>query len=333
MLAQVLHAPKPITQQPLQLCEVPTPKIDRGQILVRVKACGVCRTDLHTVEGELDLPRLPLIPGHQVVGVVAAVGEDVRDFHEGDRVGVVWLYRTCGECRYCRHGRENLCERGEFTGLHADGGYAEYMVVDAAFAYPLPGPLRDSEMAPLLCGGVIGYRALRLSEVRPGETLGLYGFGNSAHVTIQVARYWGCQVFVFTRSPDHQAHARELGAAWVGRAEETPPEPLDAAIIFAPAGELVPQALRVLRPGGTIALAGIHMSPLPIMPYRLLYGERTLRSVANSTRQDARELLALAATIGIRTEVTPFPLAAANEALLALKESRLRGDAVLVVEE
>lgn len=331
MLAQVLYEPRPITQQPLRLRDVPTPKIDRGQLLVKVTACGVCRTDLHTVEGELELPRLPLIPGHQVVGMVAAVGPDVDTFREGDRVGVVWLYRTCGACRYCRTGRENLCERGEFTGLHADGGYAEYMVVDAAFAYPLPGPLSDLEMAPLLCGGVIGYRALRLSEVRPGETLGLYGFGNSAHVTIQVARHWGCQVFVFTRSPGHQAHARELGAAWVGRAEDTPPEPLDAAIIFAPAGELIPQALRVLRPGGTVALAGIHMSPLPTMPYSLLYRERTLRSVANSTRQDARDLLALAATIGIRTEVTPFPLAAANEALLALKESRLRGDAVLVM--
>lgn len=331
MLAQVLYEPRPITQQPLRLRDVPTPKIDHGQLLVKVTACGVCRTDLHTVEGELELPRLPLIPGHQVVGMVAAVGPDVDTFREGDRVGVVWLYRTCGACRYCRAGRENLCEWGEFTGLHADGGYAEYMVVDAAFAYPLPGPLPDLEMAPLLCGGVIGYRALRLSEVRPGETLGLYGFGNSAHVTIQVARHWGCQVFVFTRSPGHQAHARELGAAWVGRAEDTPPEPLDAAIIFAPAGELIPQALRVLRPGGTVALAGIHMSPLPTMPYSLLYRERTLRSVANSTRQDARELLALAATIGIRTEVTPFPLAAANEALLALKESRLRGDAVLVM--
>lgn len=331
MLAQVLYEPRPITQQPLQLRDVPIPKVDRGQLLVRVTACGVCRTDLHTVEGELELPRLPLIPGHQVVGMVAAVGPGVDTFREGDRVGVVWLYRTCGECRYCRAGRENLCERGEFTGLHADGGYAEYMVVDAAFAYPLPGPLSDVEMAPLLCGGVIGYRALRLSEVRPGETLGLYGFGNSAHVTIQVARHWGCQVFVFTRSPGHQAHARELGAAWVGRAEDTPPEPLDAAIIFAPAGELIPQALRVLRPGGTVALAGIHMSPLPTMPYSLLYRERTLRSVANSTRQDARELLTLAAAIGMRTEVTPFPLAAANEALLALKESRLRGDAVLVM--
>jgi propanol-preferring alcohol dehydrogenase len=331
MLAQVLYEPRPITEQPLQLCEVPTPKIDHGQLLLKITACGVCRTDLHTVEGELELPRLPLIPGHQVVGVVAAVGQGVRTFREGDRVGVVWLYRTCGACRYCQTDRENLCERGEFTGLHADGGYAEYMVVDAAFAYPLPGSLSDVEMAPLLCGGVIGYRALRLSAVRPGETVGLYGFGNSAHVTIQVARHWGCRVFVFTRSPGHQAHARELGAAWVGRAEDTPPEPLDAAIIFAPAGELIPQALRVLRPGGTVALAGIYMSPVPEMPYRLLYRERTLRSVANSTRQDARELLALAADIGIRTEVTPFPLAAANEALLALKESRLRGDAVLVM--
>jgi propanol-preferring alcohol dehydrogenase len=285
---------------------------------------------LHTVEGDLTLPKVPVTPGHQVVGVVDAMGEGVVNFRLGQRAGTVWLYRTCGKCHYCLSDRENLCVQAEFTGFHADGGYAEYMVVDADFAYPLPPGLSDVETTPLLCGGVIGYRALCLSEVKPGEVLGLYGFGNSAHITIQVARHWGCHVFVFTRSPNHQQHARALGAEWVGRAEDVPPEGLDSAIIFAPAGGIVPEALRVLNPGGTIALAGIHMTNIPEMPYELLYGERTVRSVANSTRQDVIELLDLAAEIPIHTEVTVFPLSQANEVLLAMKESRFNGDAVLI---
>jgi propanol-preferring alcohol dehydrogenase len=246
-------------------------------------------------------------------------------------VGVPWLYATCGECRFCQEGRENLCESARFTGYHADGGYAEAMVVAADFAYALPPDFSDTAAAPLLCAGVIGYRALRLSEVRPGQRLGLYGFGASAHVTLQVARHWGCEVFVFTRSPAHQQLARELGAVWVGRAEEEPPARLHSAIIFAPAGALVPEALRVLEKGGTLALAGITMSPIPELDYSRLYQERTVRSVANSTRQDARELLRLAAEIPLHTAVEEFPLQAANEALLRLKRSQIQGAGVLVV--
>lgn len=330
MRAQVLHETGEISSHPLRLEDIPIPEPAPGQIRLRVSACGACHTDLHTVEGDLTLPKIPIVPGHQVVGIVDALGEGVTEFEIGERAGTVWLYRSCGKCRYCLSGRENLCEQAEFTGFHVDGGYAEYMLVDADFAYHLPVQLSDAEVTPLLCGGVIGYRSLKLSEVKPGETLGLYGFGNSAHITIQVARYWDCRVFVFTRSPGHQQYARQLGADWAGRAEDTPPAGLDSAIIFAPAGEIVPQALRVLNPGGTIALAGIHMSPIPEMPYSLLYGERTLRSVANSTRQDAIELLELAAEIPIHTDVVTFPLSEANDVLLAMKESRFNGDVVLI---
>ena len=330
MRAMVLHEPKDITKKPLQMEDILMPEPGPGQIRIKVTACGVCHTDLHTVEGDLPLPKLPLVPGHEVVGVVDKLGEGVNNFHLGDKAGAVWLYRTCGQCRYCRSGRENLCENAMFTGYHVDGGYAEYMVVDADFAYHLPKSLPDPEIAPLMCGGVIGYRAFRLSEAKPGDVLGLYGFGNSAHITIQVARHLGIRVFVFTRSPEHQEHARELGAEWVGRAEDTPPEGLDAAIIFAPAGPIVPEALRVLNRGGTVALAGIYMTPIPEMPYNLLYFEHTLRSVANSTRQDAIELLKLAEEIPIRTTVTTFPLEEANEVLQAMKESRFKGDGVLI---
>lgn len=332
MRAMILTQPAPIEEQPLKEGEVPWPVPGPEEVLVRVRACGVCHTDLHTVEGDLALPRRPLIPGHQVVGVVAEVGSGVTRFRPGDRVGVPWLYATCGTCSFCQEGRENLCESARFTGYHADGGYAEAMVVAEDFAYAIPPDFSDTAAAPLLCAGVIGYRALRLSEVRPRQRLGLYGFGASAHVTLQVARHWGCEVFVFTRSPAHQQLARKLGAVWVGRAEEEPPARLHSAIIFAPAGALVPEALRVLEKGGTLALAGITMSPLPEMDYSLLYHERTVRSVANSTRQDARELLRLAAEIPIHTTVEEFPLAAANEALLRLKRSQIQGAGVLVVE-
>jgi len=326
----VLHEPKDITQKPLQLEDIPVPEPAPGQIRIKVLACGVCHTDLHTVEGDLPLPKLPLVPGHEVVGVVDKLGEGVTRFSQGDKAGAVWLYRTCGQCKFCRSGRENLCENAMFTGYHVDGGYAEYMVVDEDFAYHLPTNLPDPEIAPLMCGGVIGYRAFVLSEAKPGQVLGLYGFGNSAHITIQVARHLDIRVFVFTRSPGHQQHALELGAEWVGRAEDTPPEGIDSAIIFAPAGPIVPQALRVLNPGGTIAMAGIYMTPIPEMPYDLLYFERTLRSVANSTRQDAIELLKLAEEIPIHTTVTTFPLEEANEVLQAMKESRINGDAILI---
>jgi propanol-preferring alcohol dehydrogenase len=291
----------------------------------------VCHTDLHTVEGDLSLPKLPVVPGHQIVGVVDSIGSDAGRFAAGDRVGIPWLYSTCGTCEYCERDFENLCEGARFTGLHADGGYAEYMTAPAAYAYALPDAFPDLQAAPLLCAGIIGCRALRLSDAEPGKRLGLYGFGASAHVTIQIALYWGCEVYVFTRSEAHRTHAGELGAAWAGRAEDTPPKPLDSAIIFAPAGGLVPEALRVLRKGGTLALAGIHMSPIPQMDYGLLYGERTIRSVANSTRQDAEELLQLAAEIPIRTDIETFPLSEANQVLERLKRSDIRGAAVLQV--
>jgi propanol-preferring alcohol dehydrogenase len=294
-----------------------------------VSACGVCHTDLHTVEGDLPLRKLPLVIGHQIAGVVDAVGAGVRRFHVGDRVGVPWLYSTCGRCAYCLRGLENLCENARFTGYDVNGGYAEMMTVSEDFAYPLPANFSDVEAAPLLCAGIIGYRALRLSNIQPGESLGLYGFGASAHIVAQLARHQGCAIFVFTRTESHRALAQWLGAAWVGRAEDQPPREIDAAIIFAPAGPLVLDALRVLRKGGTVTLAGISMSPIPQLDYKMLYHERIVRSVANSTREDARNLLRLAAEIPIRTEIETFPLEQANEALRALKESRIRGAGVL----
>ncbi|MFQ6099759.1 MAG: zinc-dependent alcohol dehydrogenase family protein [Anaerolineae bacterium] len=333
MKAMLLCKPRPAEEQPLELTELPLPEPGPGEIRLAVRACGVCRTDLHTVEGDLELPKLPLVPGHQIVGLVAAQGVGATRFAEGQRVGVPWLYRTCGACEFCRRGLENLCENAQFTGLHADGGYAQGMVVPQDFAYPIPEAFSDVQAAPLLCAGIIGYRALRLSEVQPGQRLGMYGFGGSAHVTIQVARYQGCQVYVFTRSEGHQRLARELGAVWVGRAEDTPPARMHSSIIFAPAGRLVPEALRVLERGGTLALAGVTMTPIPEMDYELLYWERTVRSVANFTRQDAEELLQVAAEIPIQTTVQTFPLEAANEALLALKRSEIDGTGVLVVEQ
>jgi propanol-preferring alcohol dehydrogenase len=298
---------------------------------LRVQACGVCHTDLHLVEGEIALPKLPVVPGHQIIGRVDAVGEGVTRLRAGDRVGVPWLYSTCGECEYCLGGLENLCDRARFTGQHVDGGFAEYMVVPAAFAYAIPHGFPDDQAAPLLCAGIIGYRSLQLSEIQPGGRLGLYGFGASAHITIQVARHWGCDVYVFTRSEEHQRHALELGAAWVGQAQDTPPAEIDSAITFAPAGWLVPEVLRVLRKGGTLAINAIHMSPIPEMPYSLLYGERTVRSVTNATRQDGEELLRLAAEIPIHTDVELYPLDEANAVLQRLKQGQIQGAAVLQV--
>jgi len=327
--AMVLREPKPAEENPLLMTDLPLPEPAPGQVRLRVRACGVCHTDLHLVEGEIALPKLPVVPGHQIVGQVDSLGDGVTRFALGDRVGVPWLYSTCGECDYCRRGMENLCDDARFTGQHADGGFAEYMVVPADFAYPIPGGFPDEQAAPLLCAGIIGYRSLRLSEIQPGGRLGLYGFGASAHVTIQVARNWGCEVYVFTRSERHRRHALELGAAWVGRAQDSPPAELDSAITFAPAGWLVPEALRVLRKGGTLAINAIHMSPIPEMPYALLYGERMVRSVANSTRQDAEQLLQLAANIPIHTDVELYPLAEANAVLQRLKRSEIQGAAVL----
>jgi propanol-preferring alcohol dehydrogenase len=327
----VLRESRPVENNPLEMVDLPAPEPAPGQIRLRVKACGVCHTDLHLVEGEIPSFKSPVIPGHQIVGRVEARGEGVKRFAVGDRVGVPWLYSTCGQCDYCRRGLENLCDEARFTGQHADGGFAEYMVVPADFAYAIPMGFPDDQAAPLLCAGIIGYRSLRLSEIGPGQRLGLYGFGASAHVTIQVALHWGCEVYVFTRSAEHQRHALRLGAAWVGQAQDTPPAKLDGAITFAPAGWLVPEVLRVLRKGGTLAVNAIHMSPIPEMPYSLLYGERIVRSVANATRQDAEDLLRLAATIPITTDVELYPLEQANQVLQRLKRSEIQGAAVLHV--
>ena len=329
MKAMVLPGPAPIEQSPLQLTELPQPQPGAGQIRIRVRVCGVCHTDLHTIEGELALPRLPLVPGHQIVGTVDVLGEGVTRFRIGDRVGVAWLHQSCGQCEYCRRGDENLCESGRFTGLDVDGGYAEYTLAPAAFAYPIPDIFTDEEASPLLCAGIIGYRALRLSEVQSGQRLGLYGFGASAHIAIQIARHWDCQVYVFTRSQSHRQLARTLGAVWAGDARDDPGPRMHSSITFAPVGWIVPQALRVLDKGGTLAINAIHMSPIPEMPYQLIYHERTVRSVANSTRQDAEELLHIAAEIPIKTEVRTFPLEEANQVLQALKASQIDGAAAL----
>lgn len=329
MRAMQLLEPKPVEENPLALGEMAVPQPGSNEVRLRVMVCGVCHTDLHTVEGELELPKLPVVPGHQIVGVVEALGAAATRFKVGDRVGVGWLNWTCGECDFCRRGQENLCPNARFTGLHADGGYAQHTVIDERYAYPLPPTFSDAEAAPLLCAGIIGYRSLRLSGIQPGGRLGLYGFGASAHLAIQVARHWGCEVHVFTRSPEHRRHAEALGASWVGGAGDDHAANLDAGVTFAPAGWIVPLALGHLRPGGTLAINAIHMSPIPEVAYDLLYGERVLRSVTNFTRQDAEEFLELAAEIPIKTDVALYPLAQANEVLRRLKASEIRGAAAL----
>jgi len=334
MRACLLRTAAPVDTRPLELSEVEAPTPREGELLLKVSACGVCRTDLHVVEGELPVRRPHVIPGHQVVGRVESVGEGAKDFKEGDRVGLAWLNRTCGVCRFCRTGRENLCERAEFTGWTRDGGYAEFVAAPAQFVYPLPEGFDDVQAAPLLCAGIIGYRALRLAGLEnwEGARLGIYGFGAAGHVCIQIARSRGAEVYVMTRDRErHQSLAAELGAAWTGGATDEPPSKLDAAIIFAPAGELVPVALKSLDRGGTLVLGGIHMSDIPSFPYDIIYGERTLRSVANNTREDGREFLEEAARAGVRTHVETFPLEEANDALVALKNDAVRGAAVLVV--
>jgi len=325
----LLDHPRPVEDSPLRLEDLPTPTPRPGEIRVRVRCCGLCHTDLHTVEGDLQLPKLPVVPGHQIVGIVDALGPGTHILEKGDRVGIAWLHSTDNQCDYCRRGLENLCDDAQFTGYHVDGGYAEYTVVDENYAYRIPEVFSDENAAPLLCAGIIGYRSYRLSGVRPGQRLGLYGFGASAHLVLQFARHQGCDVYVFTRTAIHRELAQHLGAAWVGSAEDTPPQPLDAAIIFAPAGALVPQALRVLRKAGTLALAGITMSSIPPLDYSLLYQERVIRSVANSTRQDAREFLQLAAQVPLQTEVEIFELEQANQALQALKRSQIKAAGVL----
>jgi len=316
-------------QKPLQLRDLPSPEPGSGGIRVRVSVCAVCRTDLHLVEGDLPFRKKPIIPGHQIVGIVDALGAGVKSFKEGDRVGIPWLHWTDGECGYCRRGRENLCERARFTGWDVDGGYAEYVVAPADFACPLPSAFSDEHAAPLLCAGVIGYRSYRLTRTRSGERLGLFGFGASAHIVLQFARHLGNECYVFTRTPAHAELAKKLGAVWTGRAEEQPPSKLDRAIVFAPAGPIVPLALRAVRKGGTVVCAGITMSPIPQFDYADLYHERVLRTAANATRNNARHFLELAAEVPVRTEIEIFPLERANQALAAMKHSRVKGAAVL----
>jgi propanol-preferring alcohol dehydrogenase len=326
--AMILDAPG----EPLRVAEVPVPDPGEGQLLLRVHCCAVCRTDLHVVDGELPHPRLPLIPGHQIVGTVEKIGGHAGSFAVGDRVGVPWLGWTDGECRYCLSGRENLCENARFTGYQIDGGYAEYALADTRFCFPIPDGFPDLQAAPLLCAGLIGHRSLRFAG--DAERLGLYGFGASAHIVAQVAAHEGRRIFAFTSPHDEEAQefARELGAEWAGSSEESPPEELDAAIIFAPVGNLVPAALRAVARGGTVVCAGIHMSDIPSFPYEILWGERSVRSVANLTRQDGLDFLALAPEVPVRTVVVPFPLEEANQALDALRGGHLRGAAVLVVD-
>jgi propanol-preferring alcohol dehydrogenase len=332
MRAWVVSDPRPIDQSPLTLVERPMPIPARGEVLVRVHACGVCRTDLHLAEGELAPRGSGVIPGHEVVGEIVQLGEGANRFRAGDRVGIAWLRHTCGVCRWCRTDRENLCPESRYTGWDADGGYAEFAVVPEAFAYRIPPSFADEQAAPLLCAGIIGYRSLLRAELPPGGRLGIYGFGASAHLTAQVAIAQGAQVHVLTRGPEARELALQLGAASAGGPLDPAPVPLDAAIIFAPAGELVPLALESLGPGGTLALAGIHMSDIPTLDYqRHLFGERTVRSVTSNTRRDGEEFLALAQQLGVRVTTTPVPFEHADLALRDLAEGRVRGAAVLTL--
>lgn len=333
MRAMVLEHPGPIEERDrLQPRDLPAPEPGPGQILIRVSANGVCRTDLHVIEGELTEPKLPLVPGHQIVGVVERAGENVTGFEPGTRVGVPWLGSTCGHCRFCAGGQENLCDEARFTGYQIDGGYAEFAVADARFCFVLPDEYDDVEVAPLLCAGLIGFRSYRMTGLRGLDgppRLGIYGFGAAAHIVAQVAVSQGVELYAFTRGEEGREFARELGAVWAGSGEDAPPDELDAAIIFAPAGELVPAALRAVRKGGTVVNGGIHMSDIPSMPYELLWGERVLRSVANLTREDGERFLELAPRVPVKVESTVYPLERANEALRDLKSGRLRGAAVL----
>jgi alcohol dehydrogenase, propanol-preferring len=329
MKAWTLSRPAPVEQNPLMLTELPVPEPGEGQVLVKTTACGICRTDLHVVEGELAPKQANIVPGHQIVGVIERSGKNARRYREGTRVGIPWLHKTCGICAYCRSGRENLCDNPTFTGYSVNGGFAEFALAEEDFVYPIPDGFSDLQAAPLLCAGIIGFRCLRVSGIQRDAKLGIYGFGAAGHVCLQVARHWGAKIFVCTREEKHRRLAAELGAAWTGGAMDQPPEKLDAAIIFAPAGELVPPALAALNKGGTVVLGGIHMSPVPSFPYPLIYHERGLRSVANNTRQDGRDFLRLAAEIPVKTEIQLFPLSQVNQALNALKHDGIRGAGVI----
>jgi propanol-preferring alcohol dehydrogenase len=329
MKACLLRSPAPVDTNPLAFLDVPCPDPGPGEVLVRVHACGVCRTDLHVIEGELPPRKSPVIPGHQVVGIVEKLGQGARRFPLGSRVGIPWLHSTDQTCEYCRSGKENLCDSPTFTGYTVDGGYAEYAVAPEGFVYAIPESFHDQQAAPLLCAGIIGFRSLRLTGMQRGGKLAFYGFGAAAHVAIQVARHWDIEVYAATRGAKHQQLALQLGAVWAGEATDEPPAKLDAAIVFAPAGELVPPALKALKKGGVLVLGGIHMSPIPSFNYDLLYQERMIRSVANNTRQDGEDFLRVAAEIPIHTQVTVFPLREANRTLNDLKSDRINGAAVL----
>jgi len=333
MRAMILCTPASIEERPLEEVELPDPTPGPGELRVRVRVCAVCRTDLHVIEGDLPSANLPIVPGHQIVGEVDALGPGCSRFQIGERVGIAWLRWTCGECGFCRSGQENLCPGSLYTGYHAHGGYAELAMVDEAFAYRIPEAFTDEQASPLLCAGIIGYRALKRSRLPEGGRLGLYGFGSSAHVVIQIALHRGHEVFVMSRGEGHRSLARGMGAAWVGGSREAPPEPMHSAIVFAPAGDIVPDALRSLRPGGTVALAGIHMSPVPELDYEThLFHEKTLQSVEANTREDGEELLAEAAAVPIRPRITRFALDEANDALIQLSRDQIDGTAVLVLE-
>jgi alcohol dehydrogenase, propanol-preferring len=331
MKACLLPKPAHIETNPLEFTDVPAPHPGPGEVLVRIHCCGVCRTDLHVIEGELPPRKSPVIPGHQVVGIVEKLGSGAAKLRAGARVGIAWLHRTDGTCEYCLAGAENLCDHPTFTGYIVNGGYAEYIVAPEDFVYPIPERFPDEQAAPLLCAGIIGFRSLRLSGIKQGGKLGFYGFGAAAHVAIQVALHWNVEVYAMTRDARHQKLAIELGAKWAGGTFDQPPVKLDAAIVFAPAGEIVPAALKALRKGGTLTLGGIHMSPIPSFDYDLLYEERVIRSVANNTRQDGHDFLRVAAEIPIRTHVQVFPLNEANRALNALKNDAIPGAAVLKI--
>jgi propanol-preferring alcohol dehydrogenase len=329
MLAMQISSPDKIEHSPLQIKHVPVPEPGDGMALVQVEVCGVCHTDLHIAEGDILPPRLPITPGHQVVGRVVKLGHGAAGLSVGQRVGLPWLYQSCRHCDFCLRGEENLCLEARFMGFHVHGGFAEFTLADTRFALPLADGISAEQAAPLLCAGIIGYRSLRKAGLQAGERLGLYGFGASAHIAIQIARYWGCKVFVITRSTNHQQHALSLGAEWAGSMDDKLPLPLDRAVIFAPVGDLVPVALRALRPGGSLAINAIAMTPIPSLPYDLIYGERSICSVANATFQDGIELLKLAALIPLHTTVQIYPLDQLNQALQDLKNSRFNGEAVI----
>lgn len=336
MKAYRLTSPAPVETNPLQLTDQDLPRPGPGQVRIKISVCGVCHTDLHTAEGEIHPPALPITLGHQVVGVVDAIGGAAGTSPRaatvmGMRVGVPWLHSACRKCEACQRGDENLCPDAKFTGFHIDGGYAEYLLADVRYILPIPENISDEQAAPLLCAGIVGYRALKKADIHPGEHVGLFGFGASAHLCIQILHHWGCKVSVFTRAFAHQEHARQLGAAWAGSAGQNPEKPLDRAVIFAPTGGLVVRALETTRPGGTVAINAIHMSDIPSFPYEKIYGERTLRSVANATYRDGGEFLALAAVAGIQSTVSLYPLDEANRALQDLKASKFNGEAVLKV--